>query len=231
MTTYSGVEIANRFFEGTGKSYGLIVNLCTLGFDLWWKEMILRQIPSRPSHIIDQACGTGILTFKIARRFPSCRVTGVEMRDEYLQLARAKAKAPELKNVDFILGRAEDVVVEGPVDCIISSYLAKYAELKSLITNARTMLRRGGVIVMHDFTYPPGSYFARLWGLYFKILQQFGPLRFPEWKSVFYELPGFLKETAWVSEVVGELGTQSFHRIRSESLTCGTATIVSAVKK
>lgn len=114
ISTSSGVETANRFFEGTGRSYDLIVDLCTLGFDLWWKERLLRMIPPKPARIVDQACGTGSLTFKIARRFPSCRVTGVELRSEYLDLARAKARSLKLDNVDFLLGRAEEVAVEGP---------------------------------------------------------------------------------------------------------------------
>ena len=231
MTTDSGVETANRFFEGTGKSYGLIVTLCTLGFDLWWKERVLRKIPPNPARIVDQACGTGILTFKIARRFPSCRVTGVELRSEYLDLARAKATSLKLDNVDFLLGRAEEVVVEGPVDCIISSYLAKYAELPGLIQTARIMLRRGGAIVMHDFTYPGGSFFKRLWAFYFQILQDFGSRLFPEWKTVFFELPGFLRQTRWPSELLGELEAKGFHRIRSEPLTWGTAAMVTAVKR
>jgi len=231
MSTSSGVEVANRFFEGTGRSYDLIVNLCTLGFDLWWKERLLRKIPPNPARIVDQACGTGILTFKIARRFPSCRVTGVELRSEYLDLAGDKAKSLKLDNVDFLLGRAEEVVVEGPVDCIISSYLAKYAELTGLIQTAQIMLRRGGAIVMHDFTYPSGSFFKRLWEFYLRILQRLGSVFFPEWKTAFYEIPGFLKQTRWPSEVIGELEANGFTRIRTETLTRGTAAIVTAVKR
>ena len=230
MSTSSGVEIANRFFEGTGRSYDLIVNLCTLGFDLLWKEKLLRKIPQNPSRIVDQASGTGILTFKIARRFPSCRVTGVEMREEYLNLAGAKAGILQLRNVDFVLGRAEEVVVEGPVDCIVSSYLAKYAEPRSLIANAAAMLRRGGVMALHDFTYPRGLFFTRLWKFYFRILRRLGSVWFPEWKTAFCELPGFLRQSRWVPEVVAELRANDFHRIRIESLTWGTSAIVEAVK-
>ena len=231
MADYPGVETANRFFEGTGRSYGLIVRLCTLGFDLWWKERLLRKIPPNPARIVDQACGTGILTFKIARRFPSCRVTGVEMRSEYLDLARVKAKALKLDNVDFLLGRAEEVVVEGPVDCIISSYLAKYAELKGLIQTARIMLRKGGVTALHDFTYPRGLFFNRLWKFYFRILRRLGSPLFPEWKTVFFELPEFLRQSRWVPEVNAELRGNDFQRIRSESLTWGAAAIVTAVRR
>jgi demethylmenaquinone methyltransferase/2-methoxy-6-polyprenyl-1,4-benzoquinol methylase len=230
MGTYSGVETARRFFSGTSTSYDLIVNLCTLGFDLHWKRKILQKIPSHPLRIVDQACGTGILTLKIAQRFPSCRVTGVELRDEYLRLARMKAKTLNVRNVDFVLGRAEEVQVDGPLDCITSSYLAKYAEMDSLIRNIGTMLRPGGFVVMHDFTYPRGSLFTGLWEFYFTILQRVGSLCFPEWKNAFFELPGFLRQSRWLSEVLAELRTNGFTRVCSNSLTWGTSAIVTAVK-
>jgi demethylmenaquinone methyltransferase/2-methoxy-6-polyprenyl-1,4-benzoquinol methylase len=83
-----GGEVAHRFFAGTGSTYDLIARLCTLGCDMLWKEKIIRKIPPGPLHIIDQGCGTGILTSLIARRFPSCRVTGVELRSEYLNIAK-----------------------------------------------------------------------------------------------------------------------------------------------
>ena len=163
MKLHPGTAIAHRFFAGTGRSYGLIVNLFTLGFDRWWKQRILREIPPNASHIVDQACGTGILTCQIARRFPTSRVTGVELRNEYLDIAKEKVRRLNLGNVDFLLGRAEEVRVETPVDCITSSYLAKYADLDSLIGNAKTMLSPGGRLVMHDFTYPAAPVFTRLW--------------------------------------------------------------------
>lgn len=223
-----GVGLAHHFFSGTGSSYDLIVNLCTIGMDIPWKTRILEKIPPNCRHIVDQACGTGILTFKIARRFPSCRVTGIELRDEYLNVARQKARAMGLKNVEFILGRAEDVRLEDPVDGITSSYLAKYAELGTLTRNARAMLRHGGFIVMHDFTYPPGFKFSRLWEIYFKILQSMGARLFPEWKTVFYELPGFLRRTRWVAELLEKLEANGFNLRSIESLTLGTSAIVTA---
>jgi demethylmenaquinone methyltransferase/2-methoxy-6-polyprenyl-1,4-benzoquinol methylase len=231
VNRHPGAEIAHRFFAGTGPTYDLIANLCTLGFDISWKTMILRKIPPRPVRIIDQACGTGILTLRIARRFPSCRVTGVELRREYLNIAKQKAASMKLKNLEFILGRAEDVVLNGPVDCITSSYLAKYAELGSLVRNAAAMLRKDGLLVMHDFTYPHGHGFPRIWELYFKMLQTAGAMFFPRWKTAFNELPQFLRKSRWVPELLAFLKENGFTNVCFESLTCGTSAIVTASRR
>ena len=76
------MEIVQQFFPGTGATYDLIVNLCTFGFDRWWKGRILKKIPAGARLIMDQACGTGILTFKIARKWPGARIVGVDVTEE-----------------------------------------------------------------------------------------------------------------------------------------------------
>lgn len=56
------------------------------------EKLILDKVPKGSRQILDQACGTGILTFKIARKFPHCRVIGVDLQDEYISIARKKLK-------------------------------------------------------------------------------------------------------------------------------------------
>lgn len=224
------LERVERFFAGTGSTYDWIARTSTLGLDLWWKRLILQRLPKRPRLMMDQACGTGILTFQIARRSPRCRIIGVELRPEYLEIAKKKAEKLGIGNVEFVLGRAEDVLLEGPFDAIVSSYLAKYAELGPLISNAKKMLGDGRVLVMHDFTHPKGESRARLLGLHFKLLQAVGDWRLPQWRAAFHGLPQLLRETVWVDEAVGLLQAQGFADVRVEALTSGTATIVTARK-
>lgn len=226
----SKLETVHRFFSGTGFSYDQVALLCTLGFDRLWKKKIIDKIPRRPRRILDQASGTGILTFEIARRFPDCEVIGVELRDEYLSIAKEKARALRLRNVRFILGRAEDVVPDGAFDCITSSYLAKYADLGILLAQAGRMLRPGGLIIMHDFTYPPHSLFRSGWQTYLAVLRLLGTKIYPEWRNAFYELPGFLRETRWLIESIALLSEQGFRNLEVQTLTFGTSAIVTARK-
>jgi len=105
--------------------------------------------------------------------------------------------------------------------------LAKYAELDILIPAARAMLRPGGIVIMHDFTYP-SPWLAPLWELYFRLLQTLGARQYPQWKRVFDDLPGLMRETAWVSGLVSSLEENRFGDIAVKNLTCGTAAIVTA---
>ena len=140
----SQTDRVRRFFSGTGTTYDRIVNLCTLGFDRLWKQQILRAIPKGSCRILDQACGTGILTLKIAQRFPHAQIVGVDLTAEYLREAQKKAAALGLNHLEFIPGRAEEVRPDLIFDCITSSYLAKYADLQRLVDNSKHLLRDGG---------------------------------------------------------------------------------------
>jgi demethylmenaquinone methyltransferase/2-methoxy-6-polyprenyl-1,4-benzoquinol methylase len=216
------------FFSGTGATYDRVVRCTTLGFDARWKARIIRGIPHDSSAIIDQACGTGILTTRIARSFPRARVVGVDMTEGYLEIARKKVRRLGLENVELLAGRAEDVMPEGKWDCITSSYLAKYADLHRLVGVARSLLRPGGVLLMHDFTRPPGRVCVRLWRVYLGMLKTVGPCWYPEWKAAFDGLPALLYRTSWVPQLAALLRAHGFREIETEFFTLGTSAIVAA---
>ncbi len=230
MPDDNGLALVQKFFPGTANTYDRIVKLCTFGFDSLWKQRILEKIPGASAAIIDQACGTGILTMEIARKFPHAFVAGVDVTGEYIRCAKEKAERLNLTNVHFILGRAEDVLLHSEFDCIVSSYLAKYAHIATLVSNTGRMLKSGGVLVMHDFTYPRNRPFRMLWELYFKLLQSAGARRHPEWRNSFDGLPALLRETRWTDDLERCLCENGFAARSLEYLTFGTAAIITAVK-
>jgi demethylmenaquinone methyltransferase / 2-methoxy-6-polyprenyl-1,4-benzoquinol methylase len=224
----SRLALVERFFRGTGKSYDCMVNAATLGIDRLWKRRIVELIPPQSRRVADLACGTGISTLAIARRLPNCQVVGVELRDEYLEIAREKVRREELTNVELVLSRAEDYCGEAPFDCVSSSYLAKYADLARLVSNAWDMLTPGGLFLMHDFTFPPNPYLVLIWRLYFKALQQLGSPFFPAWREIYYGLPQLIEQTRWLEELTAELQKRGFADIRRKDLTLYGSAIVSA---
>jgi demethylmenaquinone methyltransferase/2-methoxy-6-polyprenyl-1,4-benzoquinol methylase len=224
------LELVHRFFNGTGSSYDFMVHFATFGIDRRWKRRILALLPQNPKRILDFACGTGILTVAIARRYPDCRVVGVELREEYLQHAREKVRRLGLRNVELVLSRAEDYRSAEPFDCVCSSYLAKYAELPLLTCNTRDMLPSGGLLLMHDFTYPPTTTLRFFWRAYFKAMQTLGSRAFRAWHEIFFGLPQLIEQTRWVEELQGALRENRFQDICVEPLTLHGSAIVTARK-
>jgi demethylmenaquinone methyltransferase / 2-methoxy-6-polyprenyl-1,4-benzoquinol methylase len=223
-------ESAEQFFSGNATTYDQIASFSTWGLDGWWKRKILNKIPKTSNRIIEQASGTGILTCQIARLFPQCRIIGVELHAEYLNIARRKARDLQLTNVEFIHGRAEEVILDGEFDCIASAYLAKYVDLDLLVAHAKKMLREGGVLIMHELTRPTNPLFVGLWKMHFMFLQTYGKWKHPEWDMAFRDLPLLLAKTRWVDELTHALRANKFLEVKVEYLLFGASVIVSARK-
>jgi demethylmenaquinone methyltransferase/2-methoxy-6-polyprenyl-1,4-benzoquinol methylase len=224
------VEVVHRFFNGTGTTYDAMVHYATLGIDRRWKRRIVALLPRHPERSLDLACGTGISTLAIADRFPDCRVIGVELRAEYLEIARKKIQTLGVRNVEFVLSRAEDYRCPEPFDCVVASYLAKYADLKRLIPVTKELLKEGGLLLMHDFTYPPKACLVWIWRLYFWVLQHVGARFFPTWREIFYGLPRLIEHTRWIAELTEALDANGFQKVRVEYLTAYGSAIVTARK-
>jgi len=222
-------EWVECFFKETGASYDEVVKRFTFGVDHLWKKKMLSKIP--PSkNILDLACGTGILTLAIKKKYPSCRVTGIDITEGYLEIARAKALSMGTEDITFINVPAEEYVSNDLFNVITTSYLPKYADIPRLIHNMSRMLAPGGIILFHDFTYPTSRFLQLLFGLYFKCAQPIGGWFYPEWKKVLKALPAVIRQTEWVSEVTWAMDKEGFFDIEVESLTLQGAAIVSGRK-
>lgn len=224
------LERVHRLFSGTGTTYDWMVNAATFGIDRRWKRRLVARIPSDAGRVLDLACGTGISTLAIADRFPRGRVVGVELREEYLAIARDKVARLGSSNVELVLSRAEDYRSTVPFDCVVSSYLAKYADLKSLTRTSRDMLKPGGLLIMHDFTFPPKASLVWVFRLYFFVLQRLGSPLFPSWREIFYGLPRLIEETRWVPELTESLRELGFVDIGTDYLTAYGSAIVTGRK-
>ncbi len=218
-------ELVERFFAGTGSTYDRMVQGATLGIDRLWKERIAALIPAGNGPVLDLACGTGLSTFAIARRFPGRRVVGVDLREEYLALARDK---PGAARIEWICCRAEDYRAPERFDCVSASYLAKYADIPRLVERCRDLLEPGGTFLMHDFTLPPKGLLLLVWRAYFIFMRASVARAFPSWKPIYEGLPRLIEQSRWPDELAEGLRAGGFRRIRREDLTLYGSAIVSA---
>ncbi|MHB8602505.1 MAG: class I SAM-dependent methyltransferase [Nitrosotalea sp.] len=218
--------LVKKFFENTAVSYEKVVNLTTFGRDSYWKREIVKEIPECSS-ILDLACGTGILTFKIAEKFPDAKIIGVDITEGYLSMARKKLKPTH--KISFLHGDAEKIILTTKFDCISSSYIPKYCVPSILIEKCLSHLNSNGTIILHDFTYPQNIVVKGLWNFYFIILKISGHLM-PNWKYVFENLSKIVKSSNWVddySNVMKRNGLQ----IEVKYLTLHSSAILTGTKK
>jgi SAM-dependent methyltransferase len=75
-----------------------------------------------PEHsVLDVGCGSGPLTREAARRAPAGRALGVDLSAQQLELARERAAAESIRNVEFLQADAQiHAFAEDSVDVVIS---------------------------------------------------------------------------------------------------------------
>jgi ubiquinone/menaquinone biosynthesis C-methylase UbiE len=101
--------------------------------------------PERPALILDQACGTGILTERLAR--VAVRVVGLDMSTGMLEMARRK----EIANAEFREGDFHDLgdFEDGSVDAVTQFAASRYiSDPDRYHAELARVLAPGGVAVI-----------------------------------------------------------------------------------
>jgi ubiquinone/menaquinone biosynthesis C-methylase UbiE len=114
----------------------------------------LRYVPVSPrDRVLDAGCGSGSMSRLIARSFPQAEVTGVDLREQYLDFARRCARAEDIQNLTF---RSADVFAlpfaDASFDVVWTKYLLQWLkEPKRALSELQRVTRPGGVVVSCDF--------------------------------------------------------------------------------
>lgn len=206
MSAESNKNLVSRFFDNTSPTYDKVVNIATFSKDKTWKDEIIKKIIYCNS-ILELACGTGILTRKLAQTFPQSKIIGLDITLSYLQLAEKNSNM--FSNISFVHQDAEKLNLNEKFDCICSSYIPKYCDPKTLVRRCIDHINPNGQIILHDFIYPTNKQIRFLWNLYFVILRFVGNF-IPTWKDAFENLPKLIRTSTWIESYKNELEKNDF---------------------
>lgn len=120
--------------------------------DIRWKEWLLDHLPEvPPGPALDLATGTGGISFMLAQRFPQRRITGVDINDTMLEIARRKNESGRVTfrkmNLDELDFDDESVALA------TGGYALRNApDLYGLLDQVHRILMPGGVAAFIDFS-------------------------------------------------------------------------------
>src|SRR5271170_4945006 len=110
----------------------------------------LRHLPISPTdRVLDVGCGSGSMSRLIAHSFPRAEVTGVDVRKQYLDFARARAQKENIRNLSF---HCADVFAlpfaDETFDVVWTKYLLQWLkDPKSALAELRRVTAPGGFVV------------------------------------------------------------------------------------
>src|SRR5499427_7731524 len=98
-------EYANRLFETIATRYDFITGFLSYGMDRAWKRKLVDMAElSGDELVLDIACGTGDITFALARGLPTGRAVGLDITGGMLKIAERKRRDGAVENVFFHRG-------------------------------------------------------------------------------------------------------------------------------
>jgi ubiquinone/menaquinone biosynthesis C-methylase UbiE len=138
--------------------------------------------PLAGAHCLDLGCGSGDVTFELARRAgPSGSVTGIDQDAVKLSLAREAAVEQGLVNVTFAAGDVYEWSETAAYDLVYSRFLLQHLSRPvDLLSAMWAGLRPGGTIVVEDadfaggFCYPPNAGYDFFLDAYARVLERRG---------------------------------------------------------
>jgi SAM-dependent methyltransferase len=114
----------------------------------------LRHLPvPLNGRVLDVGCGSGSMSRLIAGSFPQAEVVGVDLREQYLDFARARAREQDIRNLTF---RHGDVFAlpfpDASFDVVWSKYLLQWLrEPESALAEMKRVTKPGGFVVSCNY--------------------------------------------------------------------------------
>jgi ubiquinone/menaquinone biosynthesis C-methylase UbiE len=168
-------ESRGKYIFAAGEVAAARLRLLDRIFNPTTRELLTRAGLAPGWQAADIGCGIGLNAMWMAERVgPTGSVTGVDVSDEQMRIARANAEASGVKNALFRQGTATatglppasfDLVYSRFLLCHLTNPVAALEEMSSL-------LKSGGVLVCEDFiasaitTYPETRAYLRLTEIY-----------------------------------------------------------------
>jgi ubiquinone/menaquinone biosynthesis C-methylase UbiE len=122
-----------------------------LSFFRAYKEGTWRRLNiGDDSRILDVACGVGYDVMRMAIEHPAARITGIDVSDGFLEIARSRAKG--LSNVSFLKGDGVDLpVADDAFDAArIDRSLQHMTDPERVLKEMVRATKRGGRIVVAE---------------------------------------------------------------------------------
>ncbi len=145
-----------KTFDNEASEYDFTSRAVNIHFDEAL-DILVENIKTKKSklRILDVCCGTGILTEKVAKRFPSAEFVGVDFSTGMLEIAKQRMKNYNFKTFVSDICDKDKMQQLGEYDLIITSLgihnIHGFANKKIALQNIIAHLKSGGQYITFDY--------------------------------------------------------------------------------
>lgn len=220
-------EHIQKMFAGISHRYDFLNHLLSMGRDKYWRRFAVAMLPQ--GKILDVCSGTGDVAVDASK---NSHVIASDFCEEMLLLCAKKLKVQNIENVSCIQNDAENLSFKDETfDGVIVAFgIRNVADVKKALSEMSRVVKKGGKVVILEFSLPASRGFAHVYYLYFqKMLPLIGALisrREGAYSYLTSSVMSFLQRDDFI-ELMKESGMKD---IKFYPLTFGIVTVYTGIK-
>ncbi len=223
-------EYIRKMFAGISPRYDLLNHLLSIGRDRYWRRFAVSKLPS--GYILDVCSGTGDVAIEVSNKNKN-QVIASDFCDEMLQLCEKKIKKQNIRNIQCIQNDAENLSFkEGTFDgAIVAFGIRNVADIKKSLSEMNRVVKKGGKVVILEFSQPENKIFRSVYYLYFhKILPLAGAI-ISKKEGAYSYLPSSVMAFPERDEFVRLMKGAGLSEIGFYDLTFGIVTVYAGTRR
>ncbi len=231
---YSRKEGVREMFNSIAYRYDFLDHLMSFGIDHYWRRRALDYLKNdSPRLMLDVATGTADLAIKAAIMLKPDKIIGVDIAEKMLEVGKAKVVKKALTAViDLQKGDAEALAFpDDHFDAITIAFgVRNFMNTEKGLSEMLRVLKKGGRIVILEFSMPQKFPVKQFYGCYFNFLVPQLGRYFARHKIAYEYLPGSVSVFPYGENFVRILKDIGFKNIEFKTLTFGICTVYSGLK-
>ena len=220
-------------FNRISRWYDFLNHFLSFGMDIRWRKRAIQRLIklSKGSSFLDVATGTADMAIEIKNQYPKAYVIGVDPATRMLEVAKEKIKSKRY-NIQLIAGDGEslpfkDSSFEG---VCIAFGIRNIPNRKKALSEMKRVLKKGGILVILEFSKPEGI-IGIIYDFYFHKILPFLGWVFSKDKKAYRYLPDSVEEFPQPFEFAREIVSCGFKKILIEYFTWGICVCYVAFKE
>ena len=224
-----------KLFDTIAPTYDFLNHFLSLGRDLYWRKMAVRELKGFGGWILDIATGTGDVAIEIIQQNGyQKKVFGLDFSEPMIIRARQKILKKGLFQ-SVALSRGDAIELPFRENAFSASIIA--FGLRNIPNKERALLemirviKNGGKVIVLEFTFPRDELIGRLYPFYFKNLLPWLGGWISGDRGAYAYLPKSVTQFPHAEDYEEMLKRSGLKEIHSRRLTFGIASIISGTKR
>ncbi len=163
-----------EMFDNIAFRYDFLNRFLSGGIDIVWRRKAINQLSDlQPKKILDVATGTADVALMTYKMLKPQHITGIDISNGMLELGRKKIAKLNLQD-SIVLQQADSENLPFPdetFDAITVAFgVRNFEHLEQGLSEMRRVLKKGGKLVVLEFSKPKQTGFKKIYTIYMKTI-------------------------------------------------------------